>query len=117
MRSKQYAKDALKRAVRLTLPSLVLAVGISSGAALARTIIVEVVPPTPRHEVVPVQRHGYAWAPGYWAWQRNQYVWVNGHSMRERSGYQWAPDHWNQVGERHQFQAGRWTRSGDQHGQ
>ena len=108
---------SLGRTVQFTLASLVLVGGISAGSAIARTIVVEVAPPPVRYEVVPAQRHGYAWAPGYWAWQRNQYVWVNGHSMRGRSGYRWMPDHWNQVGNHHQFQAGHWTRGADQHGQ
>ena len=30
-------------------------------------IFVDVAPPAPRYEVVPVPRHGYAWQPGYWA--------------------------------------------------
>jgi WXXGXW repeat (2 copies) len=96
---------------RSMLLALVLVGGISSGSALARTVIVEIGPPPSRVEVIPAERHGYAWAPGYWGWQRNQYVWVKGHAMRARSGYTWAPDRWNQVDNRHQFQPGRWTRS------
>jgi hypothetical protein len=101
---------------RSMLLALVLVGGISSGSALARTVIVEIAPPPARVEVVPVQRHGYTWAPGYWGWQRNKHVWVNGHTMRARSGYTWAPSRWNEVDNRHQFQAGRWTRS-ELHGQ
>lgn len=101
---------------RSMLLAVVLVGGISSGSALARSVIIEIAPPPARVEVVPVQRHGYTWAPGYWGWQRNQHVWVKGHSMRTRSGYTWAPDRWNQVDNRHQYQAGHWTRS-ELHGQ
>jgi len=107
----------LKRTARGILLSLVLAGGVASGSALARTIIVEVAPPPAQVEVIPVQRHGYTWAPGYWSHPRNQYVWVNGHSMRTRTGYEWTPDRWNQVNGRHEYQAGRWTRGNDVHGQ
>lgn len=106
----------LNGTVRSMLLSLVLVGGISSGSALARTIIVEVAPPPARVEVVPVLHHGYAWAPGHWAWQRDRHVWVKGHTMRARSGYTWAPDSWNDVNGRHEFQPGRWTRSSERHG-
>jgi WXXGXW repeat (2 copies) len=112
-----HSNGALNGAVRSLLLSLVLAGGISSGAALARTIIVEIAPPPARVEVVPVQRHGYTWAPGYWGWQRNQHVWVRGHTMRARTGYAWAPDRWNEVNGRHEFQRGRWTRGSESHAQ
>jgi hypothetical protein len=108
---------ALNGTVRSVLLSLVLAGGIASGSALARTVIVEVAPPPMQVEVVPVQRHGYTWAPGYWGWQHSQYVWVKGRSMQTRAGYQWAPDRWNQVDGRHQYEAGHWTRGNDLHGQ
>ena len=102
--------------VKSMLVSLALAGGISSGSALARDVFVEIAPPAERFEVVPAQRHGYAWAPGYWGWQHNKHVWVNGHTMRARNGYAWTSDRWNQVDNRYQFQPGRWTRS-ESHGQ
>jgi WXXGXW repeat (2 copies) len=111
------ARGSMSRVLRNTMLSLIVAGGIASGPAFARTIIVEVAPPPARVEVVPVQRHGYTWAPGYWSHPHNQYVWVNGHSMRTRTGYQWTPDRWNQVDGRHQYQAGSWTRGNDSHGQ
>jgi hypothetical protein len=113
--ARKHANGALSHAMRGMLLSLVLAGGISSGSALARNIVIEVAPPAARVEVIPVQRRGYTWAPGYWSWQRNQHVWVGGHSMRARNGYDWAPDRWNQVNNRHQFEAGHWARR--EHGQ
>jgi hypothetical protein len=110
------SNGALNGTVRSMLLSLVFVGGISSGSALARNVIIEIAPPDARVEVVPVQRHGYTWAPGYWGWQRNQHVWVKGHPIRARSGYAWTSDRWNQVNGRYQFQPGRWTR-GELHGQ
>jgi hypothetical protein len=109
--------SALNGTVRSMLLSLIIAGGISSGSALARTVIVEIAPPPARVEVVPVQREGYTWAPGYWGWQRDKHVWVRGHTMRARSGYAWAPDRWTEVDGRHQFQRGSWTRASERHGQ
>ena len=103
--------------LRAMLLSLVLAGGISSESALARTIVVEIAPPPSRVEVIPVQRRGYTWAPGYWAWQRDRHVWVGGHSVRARYGRQWEADRWTVVDGRHHFQPGRWTRDSDRHGQ
>ena len=112
-----HSNGALNGTVRSILLSLVIAGGISSGSALARTIVVEIAPPPARVEVVPMQRHGYTWAPGYWGWQRNQHVWVKGHTIRTRSGYAWTPDRWTEVDGRHQFQHGSWTRGSERHGQ
>jgi hypothetical protein len=114
---RMHANGALNGTMRSMLLSLLLAGGISSGSALARTVVIEVAPPPARVEVVPVLRHGQTWAPGYWGWQRNRHVWVRGHTMRARSGYAWAPDRWNQVDGRHEFQRGRWTRASERHGQ
>jgi hypothetical protein len=108
---------ALSRTVRSMLLPLVLVAGISSGSALANTVIISVAPPPARVEVVPVLHQGYVWAPGYWGWQHDKHVWVNGHTMRARRGYEWAPDHWTQVDNRHEFQPGRWTRGSELHGQ
>jgi hypothetical protein len=116
-RARTHSNGALNGTMRSMLLSLLLVGGISSGSALARTVIIEVAPPPARVEVVPVLRHGYTWAPGYWGWQRDKHVWVRGHTMRARSGYAWAPDRWNQVDGRHQFQPGRWTRASERHAQ
>ena len=105
------------KATRSLLLSLILVGGVSSASALARSVIIEIAPPPDRVEVVPVQRRGYTWAPGYWRWQRGQHVWVSGHTMRMRTGYAWTPDRWNDVGNRHEFKAGHWTRGSEGHGQ
>jgi len=101
------------KAARSLLLSLILVGGFSSASALARGVIIEIAPPPDRVEVVPVQRRGYTWAPGYWRWQRGQHVWVSGHTMRVRTGYAWTPDRWNDVGKRHEFKAGHWTRGSE----
>ena len=108
---------ALNRTARGMLLSLIVAGGVASGPALARSVVIKIAPPPARVEIVPVQHHGYTWAPGYWGWQRTQYVWVKGHPMRTRSGYTWAPDRWNQVDNRHEFQPGHWTRGSELHAQ
>ena len=105
------------KAARSLLLSLILVGGFSSASALARGVIIEIAPPPDRVEVVPVQRRGYTWAPGYWRWQRGQHVWVGGHTMRMRTGYAWTPDRWNDVGNRHEFKTGHWTRGSEGHGQ
>ena len=112
-----HSNGALNGTVRSMLLALVIAGDISSGSALARTVVIEIAPPPARVEVVPVQRQGYTWAPGYWGWQRNQHVWVKGHTIRTRSGYAWTPDRWTEVDGRHHFQRGSWTRGSERHGQ
>lgn len=70
-------------------------------AAQARPAMVEVqvntAPPPPRYEAAPPPRRGYAWAPGYWAWNGHRHMWVGGHWERMRRGYgHYEPAHWQQ---------------------
>ncbi len=66
------------------------AVALPSVAA----IYIDVAPPDPRVEVVPVPRAGYVWAPGYWGYRNGHHVWLKGHWERERQGRYWHPGHW-----------------------
>jgi OOP family OmpA-OmpF porin len=62
------------------LAALWLLAGIAlSMVSLAASAQVVLVPqPTPRYEVVPAPRQGWAWRPGYWIWTRGVYVWQPG---------------------------------------
>lgn len=66
-------------------------------------------PPTePIYEVVPPQRAGFFWAPGYWGWNGTDYVWHPGRSMRTRAGYVWTNDTWAQRGDNWHQIPGHW---------
>ena len=95
---------------RNLLLCLLLASGIGATSAIARTIIVDVAPPEQRVEVVPAERSGYIWAPGYWSWSGGRHVWVGGHSMRARHGYSYSSARWEERDGRHHFNQGRWNR-------
>jgi len=69
-----------------------------------------IAPPAPRHEVVPVDRAGHTWAPGYWDYRHNRYHWVAGHWVRERPGYYYNAPQWVQRGDRWTLTQGRWER-------
>ena len=69
-----------------------------------------IAPPAPRYEVVPVDRPGYTWAPGYWNYRHNRYQWVAGHWVRERPGYYYNAPQWVQRGDRWTLTQGRWER-------
>ncbi|MBC7415476.1 MAG: YXWGXW repeat-containing protein [Herminiimonas sp.] len=69
------------------------------------SVNINIAPPQPQYEVVPTLRSGYAWAPGYWAWQGRDYQWVRGHQIAQRPGYRWVADHW-EAGNR--YRAGYW---------
>lgn len=102
--------------------SLLMGLVLAAGVALAPTavratdIYVEVAPPPLRHEVVPAPRHGYFWAPGYWAWRHHHHVWVAGHWVHERHGYVWVGPRWEQSGERWRYHVGYWDHDHDHHG-
>ena len=98
---------------RLLLATLWLAATASIAPAVSSAAVnvdIDVAPPAPRVEVVPGPRHGYAWAPGYWAWRRHQHVWVAGHWIRARRGYHWVPDAWEGNGPHYHFVRGHWER-------
>jgi len=97
--------------IRTALFSITLALGASAvpGVTLARTYVeIDVAPPPPREEVIPVARVGYVWAPGYWEWRHHEHVWVGGRYIRERHGHHWVAAHWNHEGERYRFEVGHW---------
>jgi hypothetical protein len=97
---------------KLAIASLLAAsTAIGSSLAAARVDVdVVVAPPAPRYEVVPAPRHGYTWAPGYWAWNGHKHVWHSGRWMKERHGEHWVAHSWEQRGDRWYFHDGHWER-------
>lgn len=89
---------------------LLAVAAVSAPASAAVSLDLQIGPPAPRAEVVPGPRHGYVWAPGYWAWDGHRHVWHAGYWQRERRGYVWVPDHWVEAGGRHHFERGHWDR-------
>lgn len=98
---------------------LAAALGVAAASALnatpaeARgyvTIYATTEPPPLRAERVPPPRHGYVWAPGYWAWSGHRYSWRHGYWVRERHGYHYAPARWERDGHRWRYYGGRWER-------
>jgi WXXGXW repeat (2 copies) len=69
---------------------------------------VNVAPPAAQVEVVPVERRGYAWAPGYYNWSGHEHVWVGGRYIKQRSGHHWVADRWEQHGDSWRHEPGRW---------
>ncbi|WP_353228307.1 hypothetical protein [Novosphingobium sp.] len=69
-------------------------------------------PPRLRHEVqTAMPAYGYAWTPGYWAWNSTgyDYYWVSGAWARPpRIGVLWTPPWWGWVGGVYAFTPGYW---------
>ena len=81
------------------------------GVSNARTdFSITIGPPPPVYEVVPQPRHGYAWVPGYYAWNGHRHVWKHGYWVRERRGYAYEPYRWEHRGDRWYMEGGRWRR-------
>jgi len=79
-------------------------------ASADKVIVVREAPPAPRHEVIPAERHGYVWAPGYWDYRHGHYTWVKGHWEREHHGMYWHPHRWVEREGKWEFERGRWDR-------
>lgn len=93
---------------------LLAALAVSSIGVIPLTasadVWVNVAPPAPRHEVIPHERHGYVWAPGYWDRRGHEWVWVRGHWVKERRGMYWHPQRWVERDGRWVREGGRWDR-------
>lgn len=96
---------------RLAQSFLLSATLVAGTAALAQvSFSINIGPPPPIMEVVPMMQPGYVWAPGYWAWNHDGHVWVRGRSMVQRMGYRWEPDRWEQRGGAYYRHPGKWAR-------
>ena len=74
-------------------------------------VSVEVAPPSPYVEVVPVLPYpGAIWIGGYWGWNGGRHLWVPGRYEQPRPGYRYRPHAWVQQGGRWHLHAGGWIR-------
>jgi hypothetical protein len=83
-------------------------------AAVNFSFGIEIMPPPPRVEVMPAQRPGFIWGPGYWAWEHGQHVWIEGRWIQARPGQFWVPERWVEYrgprGSHYHFEPGHWER-------
>ena len=96
--------------IRKILLSALLAAAAVAPAVAQVSININLAPPQPQYEAIPVLPSGQAWAPGYWAWNGDRHVWVRGRAIANREGYRWAPDRWDQKGGGYYRQPGYWVR-------
>ena len=78
--------------------------------AQAASVVVEIAPPAPQVEVVPVARPGYMWVGGHYEWRHHNYFWVPGSYVVLRPGYHYVQPQWVQVGHRWNYVPGNWAR-------
>lgn len=99
---------------RLAQSLLLSTLLVGGAAALAQVrFSIQVGPPPPMYEPIPMMAPGYVWAPGYWAWNNDRHIWVRGRTIVQRTGYRWEPDRWEQRGDGYYRQPGSWARDND----
>ena len=95
---------------KLPILLLIATLPMSLSAFAAHSVVeINVRPPEPRVVVVPAERRGHVWAPGYWRWNGHKHVWVDGRWLREKHGKHWVAAHWEES--RHgnwHFEEGHW---------
>ena len=75
--------------------SLLLAASVFAAPAYAAVnLSINIGPPAPQYEVVPIMQPGY--------------VWIRGRSIAQREGYRWEPDRWEQHDRGYVRTAGHW---------
>ncbi|HXF78279.1 MAG TPA: hypothetical protein VN598_05430 [Usitatibacter sp.] len=77
-------------------------------AAARVDFYVNVAPPPPRVEVVPVSRVGFVWVPGAWEWRHGRHFWARGHWVRDRPGFVYHRAVWVERGHRWYYIAPGW---------
>jgi hypothetical protein len=77
-------------------------------AQVGVNIVIGHPPPPVRYEVVPPQRHGRVWAPGYWDWNGRGYVWISGHWERAHPGRIYQRPEWRHERNGWQLDRGGW---------
>ena len=84
---------------------------VAIGAYDQQTVVVDVAPPAPYVEVVPVIPYpGAIWIGGYWGWNGGSHHWQPGRWDRGRPGYNWRPHAWVNQGGRWHLHGGGWVR-------
>jgi WXXGXW repeat (2 copies) len=109
MLRKSISLTALAASVALLAGCVVAPVG-QGGYPGAPIAYVNVAPPAPFQEVVPVSPGvGYVWIGGYHRWVGNAYIWNRGYWSLPPRGYTaWAPGYWNRTHQGHHWVSGRW---------
>jgi hypothetical protein len=104
----------MKRTLALTALILAAAAAapLPSLAASNVSLYVGTAPPAPMYERIPAPRHGYVWAPGYWAWNGHRHAWTSGYWVAERPGYVYNAPAWYQNDGGWYMQPARWTSYG-----
>jgi hypothetical protein len=73
--------------------------------------VVDVAPPPPYQEVVPLMPFaGAVWIGGYWGWSGGRHQWVPGYWERPRAGYRYEPHRWENRGGHWNLHGGAWIR-------
>ena len=81
------------------------------GYAAEPAVVVDMPPPAPYAEVVPVMPYpGAVWVGGYWGWRGGRHQWVPGYYERPRPGYRYEPNRWENHGGRWHLRIGGWIR-------
>lgn len=106
MASKTWIPGAIAAAALMALLS-------APAHAQRASIVVQIAPPAPQVEVVPVVPRGQVWVPGHWRWNGAQHVWVPGRMSARRSGYIYMPAQWVSVNGRWEYREGTWVRPGN----
>jgi hypothetical protein len=74
-------------------------------------VFVDVAPPPPYQEVVPVTPFvGAVWITGYWRWHEGRHYWVPGRWEHPRPGYTYVPHRWVSEGGHWHLRGGEWVR-------
>ena len=96
------------RWTRLLAAGALAAGGFLAQAEAATAVYVNIAPPAPVYEAVPLAQPGRVWVAGHYEWHGHRYVWRPGYWVVARAGYEWRPAQWVQAGSRWSYEPGTW---------
>ncbi len=104
----------IRPALFVFMGALLGAPAAANAQAPVEVIRVQVAPPAPQVEVIPVAPSAqHVWISGHWRWDGARYVWNGGHWDLRRDGYVWSPAHWVQEPSGSWiFRSGQWVAYG-----
>lgn len=82
---------------------------LAGGAQAATSVYVQIAPPAPIIETVPVAPPGRIWVPGHYEWNGHRYHWMRGYFVAARPGYDYRAAEWVRHGDRWAYQPGSWV--------
>ena len=95
--------------IRAAAAGLLATAALAGTAQAATSVYVQIAPPPPIVEAVPVAPPGRVCVPGHYEWNGHRYHWMRGYFVAARAGYDYRAASWVRYGDRWAYEPGGWV--------